>query len=103
MRAAKPPNGLAWLCVGDFNEILLQEEKYGVAMRPYSQVEAFRLAMEDSELSNLGYLGDRFIWRNNREGQQFTKERLDRGFGNARWQELFPSYLVSHEIAKFRS
>ncbi|XP_041025435.1 uncharacterized protein LOC121265832 [Juglans microcarpa x Juglans regia] len=81
------------------DQVLLQEKKYGAALRPYSQMEAFRLAMEECELSDLGYMGDRFTWRNNREGQQFTKERLDRGLANSRWQDLFPSHSVSHEIA----
>lgn len=62
-------------------------------------MEAFRTTVEDCDLNDLGYLGDRFTWRNKREGQQFTKERLDRGFANSKWQDLFPFHSVSHELA----
>lgn len=69
--------------IGDFNEILHQHEKSGAAIRPYSQLESFKLAVEDSGLSDLGFHGDKYTYSNNREGKDFTKGRLDRAFGNS--------------------
>lgn len=100
LRVVKHPHGMTWLCVGDFNEILHQEEKYGASMRPYIQMEDFKLAWEDSGLSDSSYVGDMFTWSNDREGEQFTKERLDHAFSNSRWQDLFPFYSVNYEMAQ---
>lgn len=53
--------GVAWLCVEDFNEIPHHYEKQGVAVRPYRQLEAFREAVEESVLSDLGYIGNKYM------------------------------------------
>lgn len=58
-------------------------------------MENFRLAIEDCGLGDLGYMGDMFTWSNNRECDQFTKERLDRAFSNPAWQDLFIFSSVS--------
>lgn len=49
-----------WLCVGDFNEILLSCEKEGGL--PWSQccMDWFREALEDCELVDVGFEGDPF-------------------------------------------
>lgn len=77
------------------NEIIAQVEKAGVAERPYSQMEPFREAIEDSGPSDLGYKGSRFTRCNNKEGKEFTKERLDRTLGNNEWHSLFSSTEVN--------
>lgn len=77
MRAIKPLENIAWMCIEDFNEILIQNEKYGPARRPYGQMEDFRATLEECRLSDLRYKGDKYTWYNNREGSDFTKERLD--------------------------
>lgn len=71
-----------WLCLGDFNELLYQHEKQGLAKRSYQQMERFREAVDACGLSDLGFQGSKFTWCNNRAGHQFTKERLDCAFGN---------------------
>lgn len=64
-------------------EIMQDNEKSGAADRPFSQMEDFCLAVNDCGLSDFGFKGDRFTWSNNREGAQFTKERLNRAIGNS--------------------
>lgn len=81
--------------MGDFNEILLQSEKYGATNGPYGQIEAFRLALEECGLSNLGYKGDKYTWSNNKEGNGFTRERLDRAFGDLEWLSSYGKYSTS--------
>lgn len=80
---------------GDFNEILLQSEKYGAVNRTYGQMEDFRLALEECGLSDLGYRGYKYTWSNNKEGESFTKERLDRVFGNSKWLSSYGQYSTS--------
>ncbi|XP_042969143.1 uncharacterized protein LOC122301839 [Carya illinoinensis] len=89
MKLIKPAENIPWLCFGDFNEILHNHEKVGGANRPYSQMEAFRISMEWCGLSDLGFVGPKFTWCNNRMGTHFTKERLDRALGNMLWTSMF--------------
>ncbi|XP_042983236.1 uncharacterized protein LOC122312642 [Carya illinoinensis] len=98
LRALKPNNGRAWVCAGDFNEILNQHEKAGAAMRPYGQMQKFRGAVDDCGLSDLGFRGNKFTWSNNRETNQFTKERLDRGLGNSQLSLMF-SYIDIYTLS----
>ncbi|XP_042950057.1 uncharacterized protein LOC122282168 [Carya illinoinensis] len=89
LKLLKPVNNGPWLCMGDFNEILCNEEKEGAASRPFSQMERFREALYECDLVDLGYIGAKYTWSNKREGRAFTKERLDRGFGNSSWIQPF--------------
>lgn len=85
----EPTLHIHWLCMGDFNEILSNEEKFGAASKSFSQMERFREALEDCELSNLGYKGSKYTWSNKREGSGFTKEMIDRALGNSVWPLLY--------------
>ncbi|XP_035544579.1 uncharacterized protein LOC118347976 [Juglans regia] len=85
---------MAWLCMGDFNKILTNVEKFGAANKPISQMESFREALYDCELTDLGYKRSMYTWSNKREGGEFTKERLDRVLGNGDMQMSYSSCLV---------
>jgi len=74
---------MAWLCVGNFNEILEESEKLEGARRPQGQMEDFK-----------NVLGPRYTWTNKRTDSFFTQERLDRAVANATWCGLFPLVLV---------
>lgn len=37
-------------------------------MKPYNHMEDFILTVEDSDFSDLGFVGGMFTWSNNREG-----------------------------------
>lgn len=63
-------------------------------------MEDLRLAIKKCGLSNLGFQGDKYTWYNNREGSQFTKERLKRAFGNSRWHDLFANTTVRIEATQ---
>jgi hypothetical protein len=81
--------------MGDFNEILYNHEKKGGAPRPQNQMEKFRWAIEECELKDLGFSGDKFTWRNNScDPRKFVKERLDRALGSRSWCNRFPNYRV---------
>ncbi|XP_041027305.1 uncharacterized protein LOC121267465 [Juglans microcarpa x Juglans regia] len=83
-----------WLCMGDFNEIMFQDEYFGSNTRPFKQMEEFRLALSDCGLMDIGFGGSKFTWCNKREGFEFTKCGLDRALVNDEWLNLFYSNQV---------
>ena len=85
---------LPWVVFGDFNEITHIEEKCGGAERDANQMEAFRTALDNCDLRDLGFAGQRFTWCNGRIGAQRTLVRLDRMVANSRWIELFQQAKV---------
>ncbi|KAK3230442.1 hypothetical protein Dsin_002323 [Dipteronia sinensis] len=48
---------LPWLCVGDFNEIISDEEKKGGLPRVKRLMEDFRCALDSRELEDMGFQG----------------------------------------------
>jgi exonuclease III len=88
-------NGRPWLCLGDFNEILTTDEKCGGATRPQTCMDQFRDALDSCGLGDLGYVGDKFTWRNNCHNVDgYICERLDRATGNSEWCLKFPNFRV---------
>ncbi|KAL0402426.1 UNVERIFIED_CONTAM: hypothetical protein Slati_4272500 [Sesamum latifolium] len=87
----------AWLCAGDFNEILDQSEKYGGSLRPTWQIRNFRAALDKCALSDLGFTGPPFTWCNRHSEPTTLRERLDRACANMEWTRTFPDVSVRHE------
>ena len=82
-------NPTPWICIGYFNEVLIQSEKWGGRGRLNRQMREFQKALEHCELFDMGYKGPKFTWNNCQESQTFVKERLDRGVVNRDWYELY--------------
>lgn len=77
------------VCMGDFNEILLSEEKRGGRVRTHCQMQAFRDALDTCGFMDLGFTSSEFIWQGVRNGQ-VIRERLDRRVANYDWMAKFP-------------
>jgi len=90
-----------WLCLGDFNEILDNSEKEGGLPKSNAQLAPFHEVIEECLLGDLGYKGSQFTWCNNREGNEFIKERLDRALANMGWCSQFPN--MSAEVLATRT
>lgn len=86
------------MCLGDFNEIVEQGEKWGEATRARGLTEDFKGALEDCRLSDLGVSGPKFMWHNGGHGSDFTKERLDRVVANQQCCKFFP-YVEASVLA----
>lgn len=65
LRSLNASRRYPWLCMGDFNEILLSHEKQGGLPKPQSCMDRFREALEECDLVDLGFSGDMFTWWNN--------------------------------------
>lgn len=51
--------------------------------------------MEENELSNLDWKGDKYAWCNgHKDDSFFTKERLDRALANLKWREILGDEIV---------
>ncbi|MBA0633782.1 hypothetical protein Godav_029252, partial [Gossypium davidsonii] len=74
-----------WLVSSDFNEIMYSYEKCGGVPREESRMEAFREALEECLLEDLGYLGVWFTWEKGNLLETNIKERLDRRVANDKW------------------
>lgn len=85
----KPLASCGWCVIGDFNEILTHDEKWGGRSRPEKQMSRFREVLEEGGLFDLGWRGDKYTWSNKHEDETFTKERLDRAVVNSAWKEIF--------------
>ncbi|KAA3458060.1 reverse transcriptase [Gossypium australe] len=96
LRSLQRGSNLPWLVVGDFNEILFSFEKQGGRMREERQMEAFRKALEDCELADLGFSGQWYTWERGRLASNNIRERLDRGVTNPKWWDLFANFEVNH-------
>ena len=76
-----------WCCIGDFNAILHASEKQSANAPYHNQMEDFRVALENCELTDLGFTGHKFIWTNWRPRSAHTQQRLDRAVNNKDWIE----------------
>uniref|UniRef100_A0A2N9FR65 Reverse transcriptase domain-containing protein n=1 Tax=Fagus sylvatica TaxID=28930 RepID=A0A2N9FR65_FAGSY len=88
--------GGPWMCVGDFNCIISQEEKRGGSKIGSSSGGGLREFMEDWGGIDLGFIGYEFTWCNKRGGLANIRERLDRAICNGDWRLIFPKAGVIH-------
>lgn len=80
--------------MGDFNEIVNLSEIKGSTYRARGQMEDFQKVLEDCQLCDLGFIRPKYTWNNGREGDAFTKERLDRAIANSEWRSMYEDVEV---------
>lgn len=78
-----------WLLLGDFNELLSNDEKEGGAVRHESIFWDFRNLVTNCKLREIRSMGISLSWAGRRD-KVWVKCRLDRSFGNHEWFRLFP-------------
>lgn len=89
----------SWLHVGDFNQILSQEDKFSFNNRSIIGDESFSHTLNDLELCELESKGQRFTWMTRREDEAFVMERLDMRFSSVEWINSYPQHsLHNHPI-----
>lgn len=49
----------------------------------------FREALEEGDLHDIGWSGDKFTWSNKHGDESFTKECLDRVMANTQWYDIY--------------
>ncbi|XP_071683395.1 uncharacterized protein [Lolium perenne] len=85
-----------WICCGDFNEALSQDEHQGPRARTDAQIRAFQDCLHDCNLLDLGYDGPKFTWTNRQEANANIRVRLDRAVANGEFRGLFEDCTVEN-------
>jgi hypothetical protein len=99
LKFIKASNPLPWLCIGDFNEVLLREEHMGVNVRSNTQIKAFRETVDVCELMDLGFIGLPWTFEKKVAGGSYCRVRLDRALSTASWSARFPMATLHHLTA----
>lgn len=84
-----------WLLIGDLNEVTGHEEKYG-GRNIWKKHLYLKDCMKFVGGVDLGYMGSKFTYENNQEGQMLIKERLDWVVTNKEWLMIFQQATVKH-------
>ena len=85
-----------WVCIGDYNEIISFEEKYGRHPRPLPPMVEFRNTLLHCGLIDHGFSGYPYTWWNGRPDEALIEERLVRVCATLGWSQLFPTSKVIH-------
>ncbi|KAF2301217.1 hypothetical protein GH714_020887 [Hevea brasiliensis] len=78
-----------WVCCGDFNAILTQDEKRGGNFYPTYLVQDFRDAVLQAGLSDVNMNGYKYTWDNARDDDDWVEAKLDRFLANDDWKRRF--------------
>lgn len=98
LSAIRPRKPQAWCVMGDFNEIISNDEKYGGGPRQENLID--RSALEEGNLFDMGWMEDMYTWSNGHRDDTFTNERLDRVVANPIWVEKFKDMRVKVLIVR---
>ena len=85
-----------WVMVGDFNEPLLDEDKFGGRGVSVNRSLAFKDCLDSCNMVDMGFAGSKYTWTNKRDISNLILERIDRYFMNPAWCVLYPDAKVTH-------
>ena len=89
-------HNLPWLMIGDFNEVLSDDDKFGGNHVNLNRALEFKDCLDKCNMVDLGFTGPKFTWTNRRPISSLILERIDRCFANPVWRILYPEALVTH-------
>ena len=89
-------HNMPWVIAGDFNEALLDEDKYGGGVVSISRSLEFKECLDSCNMIDLGFSGPRFTWTNKREVGALIQERIDRFFVNLDWCMMYLEARISN-------
>ncbi|XP_073362469.1 uncharacterized protein [Aegilops tauschii subsp. strangulata] len=87
----KPPSGVKWLALGDFNQIYRARDKNKRNVNR-SRINRFRATLQNCELQEIHLQNRRFTWSNERMNPTLCK--LDSFFCNAEWDLQFNTHIL---------
>jgi hypothetical protein len=102
LRTLSQDNTLPWCVMGDFNDLLSNEDKRSRVDHPPWRIRGFREAVQDSRLIDLHLTGYAYTWVKGRGGQDRKEERLDRAMATQTWCDIFPHNQL-HNVISHRS
>ena len=89
-------HNLPWAMMGDFNEVIAEEEKSGGNPIYPRRVNTILDCMDSCQMMDLGFSGPKFTWSNKREIGNLNQCRLDGCWANPDWRTFFTEANVTH-------
>jgi hypothetical protein len=99
LRELRDMSGLPWCVVGDFNDLLSQEDKRGTRPHPNWLCNGFRNAVGDCDLTDIHLEGYPYTWVKSMGTPNIIEERLDRAMANSEWLIMYPDTKLVNIIA----
>jgi hypothetical protein len=99
LRNLRDMSDLPWCIIGDFNDLLSQEDKRGIHPHPNWLCNGFRSAVSDCDLSDILLEGYPFTWIKSRGSPHVIEERLDRAMADSNWLLYFPNVQLTNLLA----
>lgn len=90
---------LPWCIIGDFNDLLLEDDKKGRVDHPQWLFNEFRNAVLDCNLMDIQLVGYPFTWVKSKGSVIEVEERLDRAMATNSWLALFPNAKLQNLLA----
>lgn len=87
---------MPWVIVGDFNEVLMGDDKFGGRLVNLGRALRFQECLDNYKMIDIGFYGPRYIWSNCRLLSRLIQERIDRVFVNAKWNSLYLEARIFH-------
>lgn len=83
---------MPWVIIGDFNCVLLAEERSSRS----AVSSSFKSRVDSNGLIDLGYFGSCYTWSHGASVETRQPARLDRAISCDAWRRLFPGASVHH-------
>ncbi|GAU45339.1 hypothetical protein TSUD_84560 [Trifolium subterraneum] len=99
LRNLRNMSPLPWCIIGDFNDLLSQEDKLGNNPHPNWLFSGFRSAVNDCDLTDIQLEGHKFTWIKSRETAHVIEERLDRAMVSSDWLAFFSKVKLINLLA----
>lgn len=90
---------MPWVIIGDFNDLLSQNEKRGGSLHPCWLSRGFAKTIEDYGLVELDFHGYPFTWERRYENSDVVEEKLDRAFASHSSCQQYPEARVDNLVA----
>lgn len=87
---------LPWCIIGDFNNLLSNDDKRGGVPYPSWFKDGFRRSIEDCGLVEVSLDGHPFTWAKNHGSYGWVELHLDRAFTTPNWGHLFPQAALKN-------
>ncbi|XP_075645292.1 uncharacterized protein LOC142616298 [Castanea sativa] len=84
-----------WLCNGDFNQVLNEDDKFSIHRETVSGADSFQQLISYLGSCEVIAFGQKFTWMNRRDGEDFVMERLDSG-------DLLVTYQLKNKLSDVR-